>query len=184
MTIKTHQLSIFFFLAILAQWVVHAFAEDGSPITVLLEEKAFVTKSFEVKSHVDNYLVGLSALQKIRGSWQFRKSERYSGKMVSETWALRAGYSSRDAYNVILTWFSTQDGSRELFSCSGRACGSSSQWANRIFQRRLLYGRDDSQLYSVYKVPGPANSILIVYASARSNDRQYIQTVFIDPSKE
>ena len=82
---------------------------------------------------------------------------------------------------MIAMWIGDKSGSKVLFQCKGRSCGSSSQWASRIFERRLLYGRDDTQRYAVYQFSDLPDFWLIVYSSARSNNRQYVQTVLIRP---
>ena len=154
-------------------------AEEGLAIAGFLNSKSFLIKIFEEEAEVSDYQIGLSALQKIRGSWQFKNSIRYSGLVLSQTWQIEAGYDSKEAFQMIAEWFGDRSGSKVLFQCKGRSCGSSSQWASRIFKRRLLYGRGDSQRYAVYQISKLANMWLVVYSSARSNNRQYIQTVLI-----
>ena len=76
------------------------------------------------------------------------------------------------------------------FACEARACGSSVQWANRIFGERLLYGTEVSQRYRAFRLRTPADdgegtpigseegvaeARLLIYASARSSDRQYLR---------
>ena len=78
--------------------------------------------------------------------------------------------------------------------------GSSVQWANRIFGERLLYGTEKSQEYRVFEISGDANAdvpavqtldqdqaesgstsadpgktTILLYASARTNERQYLR---------
>ncbi len=61
-----------------------------------------------------------------------------------------------------------------LFSCEGRSCGQGVQWANRVFHQPVLYGREELQQYRVYSVGKEARSILVIYAAARTADRQYL----------
>jgi hypothetical protein len=68
-----------------------------------------------------------------------------------------------------------------IFQCEARACGSSVQWANRIFNERLLYGTEESQRYRVYAViAGDVSYRLLIYGSARSSDRQYLHAELLE----
>ena len=178
----------FFFTAFILVFIysVTAFGEVAStdPARILgefLQSKSFLKKTFEDEKEVYDYQIGLSALQKVRGSWQFKKSIRRSGLVLSQTWQVDGGYDSKEISEMIAMWIGDKSGSKVLFQCKGRSCGSSSQWASRIFERRLLYGRDDTQRYAVYQFSDLPDFWLIVYSSARSNNRQYVQTVLIRP---
>ena len=67
-----------------------------------------------------------------------------------------------------------EEGASELFTCNGRACGHGSQWANRIFGQRVLYGREDMQRYRVYALEREVSYRMVVYSSSRTADRQYL----------
>ena len=181
----------FFFTAFILVFIysITAFGEVASadPAQALgefLHSKSFLKKTFEDEKEAYDYQVGLSALQKIRGSWQFKKSVRLSGIVLSQTWQVDGGYDSQEISEMIAVWTGDKLDSKVLFECRGRSCGSSSQWASRIFERRLLYGRDETQRYAVYQISDLTDFWLIVYSSARSNNRQYVQTVFIRPQDD
>ena len=181
----------FFFNSLILVFIysVAAFGDVAStdPAQTLgefLHSKSFLKKTFEDEKEAYDYQIGLSALQKIRGSWQFKKSVRLSGLVLSETWQVEGGYDSQEISEMIAVWIGDKLSSKVLFECRGRSCGSSSQWASRIFERRLLYGRDDTQRYTVYQNSGLTDFWLIVYSSARSNNRQYVQTVLIRPQDD
>jgi hypothetical protein len=67
-------------------------------------------------------------------------------------------------------------GAQTLFECSGRACGRSIVWANRVFGQSTLYGRDGDQDYlvagSVDEEGKP--SLTVVYTVTRGNEREYV----------
>ena len=80
----------FFFTAFILVFIysVTAFGEVAStdPVQILgefLQSKSFLKKTFEDEKEVYDYQIGLSALQKVRGSWQFKKSIRRSGLVLS-----------------------------------------------------------------------------------------------------
>ena len=161
-----------------------ASADPAQTLAEFLHSKSFLTKTFEDEKEAYDYQIGLSALQKIRGNWQFKKRVRRSGLVVSQTWQVDGGYDSQEISEMIAMWIGDKLDSKVLFECKGRSCGSSAQWASRIFERRLLYGRDDTQRYAVYQIFGLTDFWVIVYSSARSKNRQYVQTVLIRPQDD
>lgn len=138
---------------------------DSSPHTLIVER--------DVKDVVDKE-IGLSALKKVRGTWRFDHYERVSGEQRSFTWQIIDGFSSAEVMGKLVTYVSTLDTATTIFSCDGRACGHSSQWANRIFGHRVLYGRADLQQYRVFSLQGDPEYRLVIYSSSRSEDRQYL----------
>lgn len=125
---------------------------------------------------VRDFMLPLGAIEKIRGVWSPRDSERVSGDRLAYTWRVEPGFTSAEAVLEIEARLAEDSGARIIFSCDARACGSSVQWANRIFRERLLYGTESSQLYRVYAVErGEQRYRLLFYASARSADRQYLR---------
>ncbi|WP_439106786.1 DUF4892 domain-containing protein [Congregibacter sp.] len=124
---------------------------------------------------VRDYLVPLGAIEKIRGAWAPRRSERLSGELAGYTWRVLDGYTTVEMIDELDERLGQDEGISKVFSCEARACGSSVQWANRIFQQRLLYGTEVSQRYRVYTLEHGGDSYrLLIYGSARSSDRQYL----------
>jgi hypothetical protein len=123
---------------------------------------------------VQDLEIGLGALQKVRSVWQFKDSERVTGELQRNTWQLAAGFSSAELFEELSQRAEQLGGSELLFACSGRACGHGSQWANRVFAQRILYGRDDLQRYNIYRVEEEARYRLLIYSSFRSTSRQYL----------
>ena len=132
---------------------------------------------------VRNHEVGLGALQKSDGRWRFKHSERITGQLSRATWQVLDGYTSAELVEDLDNQLKDASDVRLLFECDGRACGSGSQWASRVFGERILYGRAEAQRYRVYAlnessstdegVQGPRTRLL-VYAAMRTADRQYV----------
>jgi hypothetical protein len=118
--------------------------------------------------------VGLGAIKKVRGVWTFRDSERLSGRLVRYTWQIVDGFSSREVMQELVGALQQRDVVELLFTCEGRACGKSAQWANRVFRQRILYGREDLQAYSVFSVGEAGENRVVIYSAARTADRQYL----------
>lgn len=163
-----------FFPALLASALLRA---EQAPVQEVLEKlnasPHIVTVERSVKQVVDHE-IGLAALKKVRGTWRFDRSERVSGERHSFTWQIVDGFSSAEVMDELLAYVGTLEAVTALFACDGRACGHGSQWANRVFRNRLLYGQSDMQRYRVFALQGEPGHRLVIYSSARSEDRQYL----------
>ena len=127
----------------------------------------------ETAGAVVDYELGLGALQKVKGRWRMKHSERIQGKLTRRTWQIDEGYTAEEAYQ----WYALQmEAIAELlFQCQGRDCGSSAQWANRKFQQRVLYGHDQRQLYSAWRLQQQgALCTVVLYAVDRGDRRHYV----------
>lgn len=124
---------------------------------------------------VIDHEIGLGAMRKIRGEWQFKDSERLSGTLVSYTWQIVDGFTSASVLQRLLEAVEALEGSQLLFACEGRSCGHGAQWANRVFKERVLYGREDLQRYAVYALAGDVSYRLVAYSAARTASRQYLR---------
>ena len=164
--------TIFIFLGFLWLWPwPNALAE--SPGVILTELDAYphaVRISHQERAVIDRE-IGLGALEKVRGSWRFKSSERLSGQLLSYTWQIVDGFSSNE---VLAGVEARLEEAQLLFSCDGRSCGRGVQWANGVFGERVLYGRDDLQRYRVYDPLGDGKQRLLFFSTARTSDRQYL----------
>jgi len=61
-----------------------------------------------------------------------------------------------------------------LFWCEGRECGSSSLWANAIFDKSMLYGPEAQQAYLLARMPGGEGELIALYGITRGNGRPYL----------
>ncbi len=140
----------------------------------------------ESTTEVIDHEVGLGRLKKIRGVWEFRDSERLSGELTRHTWQIVDGFTSAEVMQELEAMLGVAEGSELLFGCEGRACGKGVQWANRIFRQRVLYGREDLQRYRVYRFSNESEWRVLIYASARTADRQYlhVEVLQIDTADE
>ena len=127
----------------------------------------------ETTGAVVDYELGLGALQKVKGRWRWKHSERIRGTLTRRTWHMDEGYTAEEAYQ----WYALQlEATAELlFQCQGRDCGSSAQWASRKFQQRVLYGHDQRQLYSAWRLHQQGVVCTVVlYAVDRGDRRHYV----------
>lgn len=148
----------------------------------LLDESFFLQQVEEPLSEpVQNHLVALGAMQKIRGVWSPRRSERVTGERVAYTWKIDEGFTIADALDVLDAALAGEGDTEALYTCTGVSCGSSVQWANRVFRERLLYGTQASQEYRAYRMTHADRSFrLLVYGAARTVDRQYLRAELLE----
>jgi len=168
-------------LAVLLVLKVTASQADA-PLQLLQELAAYPhaqTLDF-VEQDILDYEVGLGAMQKVGGAWKFKHSERHDGKLTRYTWQIVDGFTSLEVMDELVGRVEQLELAELLFSCEGRACGKGVQWANRVFRQPLLYGRDDLQHYRVYSIGEDPGNLLIIFASARSADRQYLHTELLE----
>jgi hypothetical protein len=121
-----------------------------------------------------DYRLGLGSLRKVRGFWRHKYSETIAGELLRITWKIDPGYTAGEGF----TWLQDRlpEGSELLFECEGRQCGSSAQWASRVFEERELYGHDERQRYAAWRyVDGDGTWTIVLYASDRANRRHFLR---------
>lgn len=152
-----------------------AFAESPGQLLERLDAYPHAVRINHTVAEVIDYEVGLGSIKKVRGVWLLDESERRSGTLHRYTWQITDGFTSSEVLEEAVGVLSVAE---MLFSCDGRACGQSVQWANRVFGERLLYGRDDLQKYRVFG-QGEAWRVLL-YSAARTTDRQYLHAEWLE----
>lgn len=173
-------------LAFLALVAANTSAQVSAPMQILqqLDEFPHAQRIEYKQSDVLDYEVGLGAMQKISGAWGLKHSERFNGQLTRYTWQLNDGFTSREVMNDLLASIAQLDTQTLMFSCDGRACGSGVQWANRVFQQSVLYGQEALQYYRVYSIGESPRYLLLIYAAARTADRQYLHAELLQVAND
>jgi hypothetical protein len=156
---------------------IPAVAEEGAAAALLARYDRFPHAEVvdQASEPVLDHVVGLGPMQKVRGDWRLEESERLTGQLSRYTWRIVDGFSSRALFEDATMEVEAMPGSELLYACEARSCGGSVQWANRVFHQRVLYGTESSQRYRVYALrEGEREQRLVMYASARTSDRQYL----------
>ncbi|MCV6591019.1 MAG: DUF4892 domain-containing protein [Marinobacterium sp.] len=130
------------------------------------------------RSWIVNYRVGpapdyrwvLGALEKVNNVLSAESEQRLTGQLTRISYRIPAGVLPQEAYDYIRKQL-LQRGAEERFRCEGRACGSSNEWANRVFRYARLYGVERSQRYSAWQLN---NVSVALYAVQRGNKRVYL----------
>ena len=120
-------------------------------------------------------LIPLGAMKKLGGVWQPKASERLDGTLHRYTWQVLEQYASIELMEEVQEEMTAALSLTLLFDCEARACGSSAQWANRIFNERVLYGTEAAQRYRVFAGEDNGEGYrLLLYATVRTAQRQYL----------
>lgn len=115
-----------------------------------------------------------------------RIQKKNSGSMPEHWLALPEGELKRTLYRVrssrgtdqIYQHYRNQlknSSNTVLFECSSRECGSSIDWANKVFKVSTLYGVDRKQHYlAVQRQEGDKTEFVSLYITERGTGRTYV----------
>jgi outer membrane protein OmpA-like peptidoglycan-associated protein len=133
------------------------------------------------QASTDDYLFALGATKTVNGVMALEYSERLAGSLTRHTYRSPDGEASDLAFEHFRSQLTALPHSL-LFECHGRKCGSSNQWANRIFGVRKLYGPERYQHYLAAQLnteKGPL--FMALYSIQRGNKRVYTQLDLLSP---
>lgn len=121
-----------------------------------------------------SYRLVLGTLRRNRETVEPEDSLRLRGDVTKLTYQVPQQFSSADVHQFFREQMRNKNYS-ELFSCSGRACGSSNYWANDIFSNRILYGPERNQYFIAMRTDGSAGppAHISLYIITRANRRIY-----------
>ena len=121
-----------------------------------------------------NYRLVLGSLQRSRGEVMPENFERLRGDVSRIAYDVSQEFTGEDVYQYYREQMQSRSYS-ELFSCSGRACGSSNFWANDIFRNRSLYGPERNQFYLAMKTSTglETESYIALYIITKGNRKIY-----------
>ena len=121
-----------------------------------------------------SYRLVLGTLQRNREEVVPEDSERLRGDVTKLTYQVSQQFNGEDVHDFFMEQIAER-GYQILYSCAGRACGSSNYWANDIFRNRILYGPERNQYFLALRVEradaSPAH--ISLYIITRANRRIY-----------
>ncbi len=132
------------------------------------------------------HLLVLGALEKVNHELQPEKFILVPGRKVASTWYLPEARRTKQ----VAQHFKSElvESANILFECQGRSCGSSSYWANKLFERAILYGPEQYQHYLIGQRSVPEHSFaqqkaegdyIVIYIGERATRKIYVHIEYI-----
>lgn len=130
---------------------------------------------YEQDDEVLNRILALGRVDKTRREVRLKDEIDLQASLESATYQMPQGVKS----DAVVEHYTALLGAGELFSCSGRGCGRSNDWANYIFREAMLYGLDTRQYYLAAEYEG---DLVALYVIERGNRRVYAHLQVLTPS--
>lgn len=124
----------------------------------------------------------LDSIRRISGRLRMGDQVSAPGELTAVTYLLPSVHTGIEAFEQGRQHL-LDAGAELLYWCEGRACGSSSLWANEVFQRSMLYGPDAQQAFLLARMPGEADELMALYGITRGNGRPYLQVERFRPGQ-
>lgn len=170
------------FNAVAAMWLVMVAGVNAKNVEARLsfqfqlDEQAIIL--YESSTEVNDYIIALGKYKKRDNRWLPKQSLRAQGQLTRYTLELAKHNYEGDVFEFYREQVPT--GAELLFSCSGRVCGESNNWANDHFGVKQLYGANASQHYAVFVLKNSLLSeenisYITIYTVRRGNRRLYTQ---------
>lgn len=149
-----------------------SFAETDLETSLVPYRAAELTT--EAWSEASSHMVVLGSLEKVNRVLQPEKSEIISGRKHQQTYFLPEARSTEQVFEYYLNQLESKGDL--LFQCDGRGCGSSSYWANKVFEVAVLYGPEQFQKYGIAS-PETGDRYIAVYIGQRATGKIYAHIV-------
>lgn len=122
----------------------------------------------------------LGSIRRISSRLRYEREVAAQGQLTSLTYELPRTHGADEVFAAAREALQAQ-GAELLYWCQGRECGSSSLWANAVFDQSTLYGSDDQQAYVLMRLAAPRqNSLLALYSITRGSKRAYLHVELLD----
>ncbi|MCB4794367.1 DUF4892 domain-containing protein [Pseudomonas sp. NP21570] len=125
------------------------------------------------KTQVQERVYPQDSIRRISGNLRMASQVVVSGELTAITYQLPATHTGIEAFTEARGTL-LQQGAELLFWCEGRECGSSSLWANAIFDKSMLYGPEAQQAYLLARMPSGEGELIALYGITRGNGRPYL----------
>ncbi len=117
------------------------------------------------------YRLILGALEKVNNEIAPERAESFQATRRNRTYLLPDARQVQDVATFYRELLSSVG--QTIYECKGRDCGSSSYWANRVFDRAILYGPEQYQQYFAIKLTDQTG-YLVIYIGERATRKIYL----------
>lgn len=160
-----------------------------SPMYALSEPEQLVIEPFPRADLVQqrqidaaDHGVVLGNIRRINNQLRAESEVRAVGDLLRMTWRIPEGHSAEDAFEHAKEQL-LQRPHTMLYFCEARDCGSSSLWANQVFEYSRLYGPEENQAYLTVRLDGDPQRFVSLYAITRGNRRSYLHVDQFTPAE-
>ena len=158
---------------LLATAVVRADVEGSQDLDVLPRFAVSKIVSFKDVAEQER-IYPQGAIRRISGTIRYEREVATQGQLTAVTYELPRTHTANEVFAKARSDLQAQD-AELLYWCVGRECGSSSLWANAVFNNATLTGSDDQQTYALLRLAEPRqDSLLALYSITRGNKRAYL----------
>ncbi|SDU10048.1 DUF4892 domain-containing protein [Halopseudomonas salegens] len=134
------------------------------------------------KQHLEGeHSVVLGSIRRINNELRIEREVRTQGELIRLTQQIPEGHTAREAFFQAKNQLQQLPHS-VLYFCEGRECGSSSIWANQVFDFSRLYGPEENQFYAALRLDTEPQHFVSLYAITRGNRRVYLHTDQLTPA--
>lgn len=141
--------------------------------TLLLEPFPFGEVDSRQDDAASEYQIMTGRVSDSGSSFRAEGMVSVSGDRQLRVYEIPRRHSEDEIFVHFLSEVTRQNG-QLLFQCEARNCGRSNNWANQVFDNRILYGRDRDQRYLAARITQGGESYLVdVYVVRRGNQRLY-----------
>ena len=157
-------------------WAVEApevFAPSSQPAARVVQD--------EVQTAIAHTLV-IGSVRRINNQLRIERSVQARGDLQQLTREWPSDHSAADLFLQVKAEIQRYPHSM-LYFCEGRECGSSSIWANQIFDYSRLYGPDEGQFYAAFRLDTEPQQFVSLYAVTRGNRRVYMHLEQFTPAE-
>ena len=175
-------LSIAGLLLALASGAVSADVPGSHDLEVLPRFPGSKIVGFEAPSEQER-IYPQGSIRRISGRLRYEREVALQGQLTSVTYELPRTHAADEVFTRAREALQAQD-AELLYWCQGRECGSSSLWANSVFDQSILYGSDDQQAYVLLRLAEPRhNSVVALYSITRGNKRAYLHAELFEAAQ-
>lgn len=150
-------------------------AKAAAPFDILAPGSSLVKAS---EQDASLHPIVLSSIKRVSNSLRVERQTNISGVRQNYLYKL-ADKQRLDGAKTFYRELLVKQGDLE-FQCEERSCGSSNDWANKVFAQRNLAGRDSNQSYFAGQLDdGLHQGWLSVYAVTNARREHYVYVSFV-----
>lgn len=124
---------------------------------------------------VPEYALAVGKLKKVNGVTSPEEQRYLSGQLTKVTYQIPSGHNTKEVAAFVQSMLDKRQ-AEVFFQCTARNCGSSNDWANRVFGVQKLNGLTGKQYYWAAALQGDngASNTLAIYLTQRGNRQVYL----------